>query len=77
MTVAEVLRVLADGVIIGPGEISGGMEGGGKRSSVYISNKMFESPTIAEGWSVKWLSADSKRASAIYGDDSETASAPS
>lgn len=44
-----VLTVEDEGVARELGKTSPGIEGGGRSSSVYISSKMFEIPTIAEG----------------------------
>ena len=63
-SVTEVLSMLAEGVPAWPGKTREGVEGGGKISSVYMSSRMFDRPTMAEGWSAKWFSADSKCASA-------------
>lgn len=73
---ADVLSVLAEGVLIGPDGLRGGIEGAGKRSSVYISSRIFDSPTMAAGWSAKLFSANSNCASAVYGADSTIARAP-
>jgi hypothetical protein len=63
-SVAEVLSMLAEGVPAWPGKTRDGIEGAGKISSVYMSSRIFDRPTMAEGWSAKWFSADSKCASA-------------
>jgi hypothetical protein len=49
VAVVGVLRVEAEGVLRGPGRTSCGMEGGGRRSSVYMSKSMLERPMIAPG----------------------------
>jgi hypothetical protein len=49
----EVLTVDDDGAERELGSTRLGIEGGGSSSSVYISSKMLERPTIAEGWSAK------------------------
>ena len=59
------MSVLADGVLREPDGMRGGIEGAGKRSSVYMSSKIFERPTMAVGWLAKLFRADSKCASAI------------
>lgn len=59
-SVAEALSMLAEGVPPWPGKTREGVEGAGKRSSVYMSSRIFDRPTMAEGWSAKWFSADSK-----------------
>lgn len=74
--VVVVLSVLAEGVLRGPDGMRGGIEGAGRRSSVYISRRIFERPTMAAGWSAKLFRADSNCASAVYGADSATARAP-
>lgn len=63
--VVDVLAVEAEGVVRGLGTTSLGIEGGGRRSSVYMSSSMFDRPIIAAGWSAKWLRADSKWARAM------------
>lgn len=63
--VADVFSVLADGVVSGRDGMRGGIEGAGKRSSVYISSKIFERPTMAAGWSAKLFRDVSKCASAV------------
>jgi hypothetical protein len=52
VAVPSVFRVEAEGVLRGPGgpgRTSCGMDGGGRRSSVYMSNSMLERPMIAPG----------------------------
>ena len=65
LEVGAVLSVLAEGVVRGPGVTRGGIEGAGNRSSVYISSRMLERPTMAAGWSAKLFRADSYCASAV------------
>lgn len=64
------LRLEAEGVLV---ETLGGTKAGmvdiGRRSSVYMSNKISDNPTVATGWSAKWLKAASKFSSAVYGED--------
>lgn len=59
-----VLRVDAEGLVRLLGGTSGAIKGGGRRSSLYTSRRMLESPTIAEGWSAKWVKENSKWARA-------------
>lgn len=73
---AGVLRVEADGVLIGTGSSSLGIVVGGRRASEYTSRRMSERPIIAAGWSAKYVSADSKWANARYGAFSATARCP-
>lgn len=62
---ADVWSVLADGVLTGPDGFRGGIEGTGKRSSVYISSRIFDKPTMATGWLAKWFKANSNWESAV------------
>ena len=71
-----VLTVEDEGVARELGKTRPGIEGGGRSSSVYISSKMFEIPTIAEGWLAKCARADSKCPRATYGALSATAKYP-
>lgn len=49
----DVLRVDEDGVNAGLGVSRPGIDGRGVRTSVYISRRMLDNPTVAEGWSQK------------------------
>lgn len=42
------------------GKTSGGMDGGGSRSWLYMSSRILDNPTMDEGWSWKCVNADSK-----------------
>ena len=45
----DVLSVLADGVVKALDGTRGGIAGAGRRSSAYISSKIFDRPTMAAG----------------------------
>lgn len=47
--VADVLSVVADGVVKELDRMRGGIGGVGRRSSVYTSRRMFDRPTMAAG----------------------------
>ena len=71
-----VFNVLADWVENESDGFRGGIAGAGRSSSVYISSRMFDKPTMAAGWSTKLFRANSNCARAVYGADSATARAP-
>jgi hypothetical protein len=53
-----------------------GVAGRGRKFPVYISRSILDNPTIAEGWSAKFVNANSKCSRAVYGNDSDTARNP-
>jgi hypothetical protein len=61
----EVFKVDEDGVNSAFGRSMPGIDGKGVRASVYMSRRMLDKPTIADGWSEKWTRADSNSERAV------------